>query len=172
MIHENLPAWIHENRSEIISAFVALIKNWDKHPGPNKIGDFKKWTQAIAGILEDAGIHGFHENRERIKVLDVHAQEQANFMEALLGIQKVGLESVDEGFTAEDFATWLMEDQDLLKAVPVDSFERLSKAANTCNYNNISRWLTDHLDQSRSGLKIVEGSPIKGKTKTFKVVEV
>jgi hypothetical protein len=90
--HPNLKKWISKNRGRLITAVLTIVKSWLKNgkPKPNlsqKLGSFEEYTYTIGGILENAGISGFLDNREQTKnrvnsvgdifagVIDVWAKE-------------------------------------------------------------------------------------------------
>jgi hypothetical protein len=67
--HENLRAWVMENRGEVIAALLTLARYWfiQGRPQPKTIkplGSFESWSQTIGGILELAGIDGFLGNAD------------------------------------------------------------------------------------------------------------
>ena len=54
-----LHQWIKENRSEILSALYALVKNWYEKGMPacsKPFASFPEWMRVVGGILEAAGI--------------------------------------------------------------------------------------------------------------------
>lgn len=67
--HEALVQWTRNNRTELITACLTIIQAWiaaGRPPGPQSIGSFEPWAKTIGGILENAGIHGFLDNRESL----------------------------------------------------------------------------------------------------------
>lgn len=55
---KDLHVWVKENRSEIISALYALVKNWVNKgmiPGKLPFASFPEWAKICGGILETAG---------------------------------------------------------------------------------------------------------------------
>jgi hypothetical protein len=67
--HPNLRAWVKAHRAALVAACLTLIQAWiakDRPAASNlvTIGMFEEWSSVMAGILENAGIAGFLENRE------------------------------------------------------------------------------------------------------------
>ncbi len=57
-VNPNLHEWIKNNRSEILSAFYCLVKNWidkKKKPGSLLFTSFPEWASICGGIMESAG---------------------------------------------------------------------------------------------------------------------
>ena len=60
-----LPLWIVNNRSEVVSALLTIIRFWVTKGmplGDKKLGHFEPWSYNIGGVLEAAGIPGFLTN--------------------------------------------------------------------------------------------------------------
>jgi hypothetical protein len=172
---DNLPAFIRENRGLILGSLAALIKNWDKEPGEDKIGDFKEWSTTISGILRDAGIPGFQDNRAQIRVLDLHASEMGTWLEALYNWQQskyhIDPKLIDTGiWTAGDLISQLKEDEDLRNIVPLE-YEKGIPEILQGNTNRASRMLTKMLNQNRGGYVLICDSNKKTKTFCVKMVK-
>lgn len=66
--HPNFLGYTWENRSKILTALLTLVRAWfaADRPAPRKpvsFGSFEIFERTIGGILENAGIYGFLDNR-------------------------------------------------------------------------------------------------------------
>ena len=64
--HPNLPAWVKDNRADLVWAALTLIQAWiaaGKPPGGKTLGMFEDWSSIMGGILQVASIDGFLSNR-------------------------------------------------------------------------------------------------------------
>lgn len=53
--HANLLEWVKENRSKILGALLALIREWDRQGRPKgsvRFASFPKWAEVVGGIME------------------------------------------------------------------------------------------------------------------------
>ena len=67
--HASLGQWTLENRSDLVTAAIVLIRHWFKSdcpPGRPTIGGFESWARVIGGILDTTGILGFMGNAEEL----------------------------------------------------------------------------------------------------------
>jgi putative DNA primase/helicase len=67
--HPNLPQWVREHRSELVSACLSIVQHWvdaGMPKGTKTLGRFEAWAEVMGGILDVAGIPGFLEGRERL----------------------------------------------------------------------------------------------------------
>ncbi len=84
--HENLPLWVKEHRSELVSACLSLIQAWTlagKKGAGHIFGRYEGWAAVMGGILEVSGIHGFLGDRESLyRDSDRETQEWAAFCAA------------------------------------------------------------------------------------------
>jgi hypothetical protein len=120
------------------------------------IGDFQDWCRTIDGILKDAGIDGFQKNRTIIKALDVHAEELADFLEALYRVTN------GNPFTAKEFAGYLK--RDVGTHLPAESYDAVRKEADSGNFQDMARWLSSRSEQVRGQYKLNDlGKKEKGK---------
>lgn len=66
--HPNLVSWTRENRPELMSAALTLVRNWSAQGEPEAaeqtvgFGSFEGWQRIIAGVLESASVPGFLDN--------------------------------------------------------------------------------------------------------------
>ena len=77
--HKNIRGWIRQNRKEIMQAFLVLIQAWivnGQQPGSKTLGSFEDWARIIGGILENAKIPGFLENREQLKDFSTQVDQE------------------------------------------------------------------------------------------------
>lgn len=75
----NLRTWIKKNRKELMQAFLVLIQSWisnGRKPGKKTIGSFESWAAVIGGILENAQIDGFLDNREKLKDFSTQTDQE------------------------------------------------------------------------------------------------
>jgi len=67
--HASLGEWALENRGDLVTAALVLIRHWFTAgcpPGRPTIGGFESWARVIGGILDAAGIVGFMGNAEEL----------------------------------------------------------------------------------------------------------
>lgn len=67
--HASLQEWTLENRGDLVTAALILIRHWFKAgcpPGRQTVGGFESWARVIGGILEAAGIDGFMGNADEL----------------------------------------------------------------------------------------------------------
>ena len=60
--HQNLRAWVHEHRGEVVWACLTIVRAWVAAGRPNGsrgLGMFDSWAQVMGGILEVAEVPGF-----------------------------------------------------------------------------------------------------------------
>ncbi len=60
--HNPLEAWIHENRQEIVQAFLVLVRHWIHQGmpfGSTRLGSYEGWSEVVGGILAAVDIPGF-----------------------------------------------------------------------------------------------------------------
>jgi hypothetical protein len=65
--HDNLPAWILENRGALVAACLTIGRAWlsagsPKAPKAPVLGSFESWARVMGGVLHVAGVEGFLEN--------------------------------------------------------------------------------------------------------------
>ena len=77
--HADLPGWVMENRSKLVWACLTLIQNWvakGMEPWEGKaLNSFEGWSRVMGGILRDAGVRGFLDNRDRLRSYAATAQD-------------------------------------------------------------------------------------------------
>lgn len=67
--HASLGEWALENRGDLVTAALVLIRHWFNigcPPGQPTIGGFESWARVIGGILDAAGIVGFMGNADEL----------------------------------------------------------------------------------------------------------
>jgi hypothetical protein len=67
--HSNLPQYVRENRSQLVSACLSLVQAWVDEGMPKDtgtLGRYEMWAGIMGGILEVAGVPGFLGGRERL----------------------------------------------------------------------------------------------------------
>jgi hypothetical protein len=60
--HPDIKGWTDDNRAELLSAVLVLIRAWHvagRPAGPSNFGSFEKWSRMVGGILANAGVTGF-----------------------------------------------------------------------------------------------------------------
>jgi hypothetical protein len=85
--HENLKAWVTENRGQLLVSLLIMGKAWfiAGCPKPNtpKLGGFESWCDTIGGILQFAGVEGFLGNQEEMYELsNIEEKEWEGFLVA------------------------------------------------------------------------------------------
>ncbi len=68
--HDDLGAWVKENRAKIQGACIAIIQGWIAKGMPKfsgkPIGSFQNWSNIVGGIVESVGVEGFLANRDEM----------------------------------------------------------------------------------------------------------
>jgi len=69
--HPDLKDWTRAHRAELLSALLAIGRNWFAKgkpvPGGAPIlGSFESWSRTLAGVLEAAGVEGFLQNSAQL----------------------------------------------------------------------------------------------------------
>jgi hypothetical protein len=68
--HDPLPDWVRENRVNIVSAILSIVQAWvdaGMPPGKETAGGFERWARVLGGILANAGIEGFLQDRKDLR---------------------------------------------------------------------------------------------------------
>ncbi len=76
--HPDLPGFVAENWAGLVWAALVLIRAWlaaDRPRGRKTLGGFERYSEAMGGVLGNAGIDGFLENQGRL-----HEQSQAEWL--------------------------------------------------------------------------------------------
>ena len=77
--HNDLPGWVIDHRGELVWACLTLIQNWvakGMKPWEGKaLNSFEGWSRVMGGILRDAGVRGFLDNRDRLRSYAATAQD-------------------------------------------------------------------------------------------------
>jgi hypothetical protein len=63
--HPDLEQWVRSNRGELLAAVLTIWRNWIAKGKPTAdcgMGSFDRWSRAVGGALEAAGIGGFRDN--------------------------------------------------------------------------------------------------------------
>jgi hypothetical protein len=81
--HPDLEKWVLDNRTSLIKAILTLIRAWFAAGQPKADlhrGSFDDWAQTTGGILENAEIHHFLENRTASYATDADISEFGVFL--------------------------------------------------------------------------------------------
>lgn len=69
--HDDILEWVRQNRGSLVWAALTLIQNWIAKGRPlqskNILNSFENWSRVIGGIVTEAGLGGFLENRDQLK---------------------------------------------------------------------------------------------------------
>ena len=61
--HDDLRAWVHAHRADLVWAALTLVRAWlaagRPQPAVRPLGSYEAWSRVIGGILSHAGIAGF-----------------------------------------------------------------------------------------------------------------
>jgi len=89
-----LPTWAIENRSELVSAALTMIRYWIQggaKPGRVIMGRFEAWSATVGGILEAAEVPNFLGNRDAFRGRsDEESNEWRSFFAAWLDTHHAG----------------------------------------------------------------------------------
>jgi hypothetical protein len=179
--HPDLFGWAEKHRTDLVGAALALVKHWaagesvpdasgtfqrmpDATPTitGRTLGSYTRWGQVIGGILADADVPGFLENREK---LEVEANEEGR--EAAYFLQKW-----HEYTTAPVAMKQLVQhcttpDNPLRDALPTPLAVVAGRADKLLD--PLSTWLRDHNRRRMRGFQLVaeEGRPRKWRVRTL-----
>jgi len=148
--HPDLRWWVKENRGQLVWAALVLIQSWVVAGMPRsarRLGSFEQWSEVMGGILENAGIAGFLENREnQHEALDV----ETNWMS--LFVQK----------WHKAFGTTEVSARQLYESVAANMPESdLSGRDDDANVVSLGKLLGSHRDAIYAGLRVAK-VPAKG----------
>jgi hypothetical protein len=68
--HHPLADWVMENRVTLISAILSIVQAWvdvGMPPGKEAAGGFERWARVLGGILANAGVQGFLQDRKDLR---------------------------------------------------------------------------------------------------------
>ena len=60
--HPSLECWVRENRGKLLAAALTIWRHWvasGRASAPVTMGSFERWSKAVGGALEAAGVPGF-----------------------------------------------------------------------------------------------------------------
>ena len=86
--HDDIGAWVRENRGRLVWAALTLVQNWIAKGKPMQtktiLNSFENWSRIIGGICEAAGLGGFLGNRAELKerAADSSGSDISMFLEA------------------------------------------------------------------------------------------
>src|SRR5215469_800304 len=86
--HQDLIAWVVDNRGRLIAALLTLARAWYTSGQPKAdikpLGRFEEWSEIVTGVLEHAGVNGCLENlKEMYDTVDEESAEWERFLRAL-----------------------------------------------------------------------------------------
>ena len=85
--HDDLPGWIAQNRSKIVSAILTVIQYWIDCGQPmfmdRKRVSFEDWSRKVGGVLQVCGVEGFLDNKI-ISSADIDESATKDFVKAWL----------------------------------------------------------------------------------------
>jgi hypothetical protein len=131
--HDDLLAWVMENRGELIAALLTLVRAYfaAKCPKPKtpRLGKFEAWSHLVGGVLEYAGVDGFLGNLQDLyEQLDESTGQWERFLR--------GLHTLHGG------GTWTV-------ARIVEDLHR--ESLQELDGNSLRDWLPDELVDAHSG---------------------
>jgi hypothetical protein len=89
--HQDLKAWVLENRGELLAALLTLARAWylagKPRPSCSPLGSFEEWTIAVGGILQHAGVSGFLGNAASL--YELSEQESAQGEAFLSAVREI-----------------------------------------------------------------------------------
>jgi hypothetical protein len=69
--HEDIRGWALENRGELVWACLTLIQNYIARGMPQQneviLASYENWSRVMGGVLKEAGLNGFMENRNELR---------------------------------------------------------------------------------------------------------
>jgi putative DNA primase/helicase len=72
-LHKDLRPWVRENHACLVWALLTLIQAWivaGRPKGQKRLGMFESYSEIIGGILEIAGVRGFLDLEEQVRLED------------------------------------------------------------------------------------------------------
>lgn len=154
--HPDIKGWTDDNRAELLSAVLVLIRAWHvagRPPGPSNFGSFEKWSRMVGGILLNAGVPGFLDGRR--EWLE-HSNETVGIWAAHL----VWLAATFKGrpFRAQQAGRALQNDHD----APLPSAARnLSAPEGSQSYAiSLGRSYAHHVGQTHEGLTLERAAKV------------
>jgi hypothetical protein len=161
--HQDLRAWVLDNRAALVRALLLLVQNWIARGRPNFTGtpqaSFERWSRVIGGILENAGIAGFLSPAVSMAGADPRKPEAAAFVVAWF----------------EQFRTDPVTAKDLLDAIcapPDQAYADLRPPREVTHLVSVlgagpvggrsvrlGKWLAQNVDRVRAGFRIERVAP-------------
>ncbi|MBF0503054.1 MAG: hypothetical protein HQM09_23200 [Candidatus Riflebacteria bacterium] len=87
--HSNIVTWVKDARSQLLQAFLILVRNWfaKGRPGSDAVmGSYEAYTQIVGGLLEVNGIPGFLGNQQELSgTVDAAEVEIEAFVQSWAG---------------------------------------------------------------------------------------
>src|SRR5690606_2115921 len=108
--HPDFIGFTKENRQKILTALLTLVRAWfaDGKPKPRNpvtFGSFEEFEKTIGGILDNAGIHGFLENRtsfaQESSYEAKHWEEHLHWLNEYFGTGKFTAKQVKEALLTD-----------------------------------------------------------------------
>lgn len=117
--HEDLLAWVSEQRGEIVAALLTITRAWyaagKPQIAPPVVGSFQEWARTIAAVLGFARIKGFLTNLE---TMYDRADESAVQWEQFLGVLASTFKQ--EPFTAKEVVERVQCNREFSAVLPDD----------------------------------------------------
>ncbi len=161
--HPDLAGWATANRGELIGAALTLGRAWVEAGKPSygggekPLGSFEAWTRVMGGILQNAGIPGFLENRqEQRSRVDTETTSWHGFVESWL----------------DRFGKTLVTTSDLfplaLEWMPERMGDPGKDESNRSQKAKFARLMARHVDKVFAGHKIIQaGKATSGVSKNL-----
>jgi len=140
--HDNLRAWVAQNRSAVLEAVLTILRAWvvaGRPAGTTKLGSFDAWAEMVGGALEHAGVEGFLSNADEMRRrAAVDDSDMADHLAELRGYFG------DEGFTVTEVADLLhMKRIETWPPKVGHSFDRIGSQLGYAYRRVSNRWFDD-----------------------------
>lgn len=94
--HEDLDAYIRENRADIVRACLILCRHWIANgcqPGQKHLRSFVGWSQVMGGILDAASIKGFLGNDSKLRSMGTDTRDEKDILVEALAANVLAMEA-------------------------------------------------------------------------------
>lgn len=160
--HAPLVPWIRENRAALVGACLTLIRAWlqaGRPAGLANMGSFEGFCSVVGGVLQNAGLHGFLDNRNEVKSLaDFQTSEWTECFQAWWDTY------ADNAVSASE-VLMIVEQRHLLTSAVYGSNKRALQT-------RLGRALQKHKDSVFGGYQLLVEVNRKAKAHRYRLIQV
>lgn len=174
--HPNLKQWVKENRNQLVTAAITLIRAWVERGMPSYTGkgksSYSEWSSVLGGILETVGIKGFLANESELFETTVNENfVLTEFVKAW--IDAYGMKTVTVSGDLFPLASFPDDSQANLQGQYKNLLEELLGAGNEMSRRiKLGKLLDRSRDKVIAGCKVVKEDRAGGSGKRYRLKNV